>query len=152
MIEYSGIFAVCHKQTLARLPDVCAQTSPPIDEPYVPAPGCIVAPSIGAAWQASDVPEWPPVEVATMSHFSCEQLGCVSHAPLGLSFNGSLWFRRQLQNGRLLALTQSCQERDPAIRKFQRIVMRRDFVFVDLSKDRCLMLDYFIAPGYQARR
>jgi hypothetical protein len=36
---------------------------------------CIVAPSIGAAWQASDVPEWPPVEVATMSHFWCEQLG-----------------------------------------------------------------------------
>jgi len=33
--------------------------------------------------------------------------------PLGLSFNGSLWSRRQLQNGRLLALTQSCQERDP---------------------------------------
>jgi hypothetical protein len=84
--------------------------------------------------------------------FWCEQLGYVSQAPLGLSFNGSLWFRRQLQNGRLLALTQSCQERDPAIRKFQRIVMRRDFVFVDLSKDRCLMFDYFIAPGYQARR
>jgi hypothetical protein len=90
--------------------------------------------------------------VATVSHFWCEQLGYVSHAPLGLSFNGSLWFRRQLQNGRLLALTQSCQERDPAIRKFQRIVMRRDFAFVDLSKDRCLMFDYFIAPGYQARR
>jgi hypothetical protein len=84
--------------------------------------------------------------------FWCEQLGYVSHAPLGLSFNGSLWFRRQLQNGRLLALTQSCQERDPAIRKFQRIVMRRDLVFVDLPKDRCLMVDYFIAPGYQARR
>ena len=87
-----------------------------------------------------------------MSHIWCEQLGYVSHAPLGLSFNGSLWFCRQLQNGRLLALTQSCQERDPAIGKFQRIVMRRDLVFVDLPKDRRLMLDYFIAPGYQARR
>ncbi|HEV2731157.1 MAG TPA: hypothetical protein VGV15_14085, partial [Terriglobales bacterium] len=43
--------------------------------------------------------------VATVSHFWCERLGYVSHAPLGLSFNGSLWFRRQLQNGRLLALT-----------------------------------------------
>ncbi|MGB5184801.1 MAG: hypothetical protein WBO12_21795 [Xanthobacteraceae bacterium] len=90
--------------------------------------------------------------MATVSHFWREPLGYVSHAPLGLSFNGSLWFCRQLQNGRLLALTQSCQERDPAIRKFQRIAMRRDLVFVDLPKDRRLMLDYFIAPGYQARR
>jgi hypothetical protein len=84
--------------------------------------------------------------------FLCEQLGYVSHAPLGLGFNGSLWFCRQLQNGRLLAPTQSCQERDPAIGKFQRIVMRHDLVFVDLPKDRCLMLDYLIARGYQARR
>ena len=87
-----------------------------------------------------------------MSHFWCEQLGCVSHAPLGLSFNGSLWFCRQLQDGRLLALTQSCHERDPAIRKFQGIVMRRDLVLVDVPKDRCLMLDHLIAPTYQARR
>jgi hypothetical protein len=72
--------------------------------------------------------------------------------PLGLSFNGSLWFRRQLQNGRSLALKQSCQERDPAIRKFQRIVMRRNLLLVDLPEDRCLVLDYFIAPSYQARR
>jgi hypothetical protein len=90
--------------------------------------------------------------VATVSHFWCEQLGYVSHAPLGLSFNGSLWCRRQLQNGRLLALKQSCQERDPAIRKFQRIVMRRNLLLVDLPEDRCLVLDYFIAPSYQARR
>jgi hypothetical protein len=69
-----------------------------------------------------------------------------------LGFSGSLWFCRQLQNRGLLAPTQSCQERDPAIGKFQRIVMRRDLVFVDLPKDRRLMLDYFIAPGYQARR
>jgi hypothetical protein len=69
-----------------------------------------------------------------------------------LGFSGSLWFCWQLQNSRLLALTQCCQERDPAIGKFQRIVMRRDLVFVDLPKDRCLMLDYLIAPGYQACR
>jgi hypothetical protein len=100
----------------------------------------------------SDVPEWPPVEVATMSHFWCEQLGYVSHASLGMSFNGSLWFRRQLQNGCLLAFTQACQQHDTAIRKFQRIVMHRNFVLVDLPKDRGLMRDYFIAPRYQARR
>jgi hypothetical protein len=87
-----------------------------------------------------------------MSHFWCEQLGYVSHAPLGLSFNGSLWLRRQLQNSRFLASTQCCQEHDRAIWKFQRIVMRRNLVFVDLPKDRCLMLDYRIAPSYQARR
>jgi hypothetical protein len=90
--------------------------------------------------------------VATASHFWCEPLGYVSHAPLGLGFNGSLWFCRQLQNGCLLAFTQACQQHDSAIRKFQRIVMHRNFVFVDLPKDRGLMHDYFIAPGYQARR
>jgi hypothetical protein len=69
-----------------------------------------------------------------------------------LSLNGSLWFCRQLQNSRSLALTQCCQERDPAIRKFQCIVMRRDLVFVDLPKDRCFMLNHFTAPKYQASR
>jgi hypothetical protein len=90
-------------------------------------------------------------QVATARQFWCQPLGYVSHAPLGLGFNGSLWFCRQLQNRGLLALIQSCQERDPAIRKFQRIVMRCNFVFVDLPKDRGLMLDYFIAPSHQAR-
>jgi hypothetical protein len=71
---------------------------------------------------------------------------------LRFCLDGSLWFCRQLQNGRSLALTQSCQERDPAIRKFQGIVMRRDLVLVDLPKDRCLMLDHLIAPSYQAYR
>jgi len=51
-----------------------------------------------------------------------------------LGFNGSLWFCRQLQNRGLLAPTQCCQQHDPAIRKFQRIVMRRNLVFVDLPK------------------
>src|SRR5215471_5396139 len=98
------------------------------------------------------MPKWPPIDRWPPCRIWCEQLGYVSDAPLELSFNGSLWFCRQLQNGRLLALTHGCQERDPAIRKFQRIVMRRDLVFIDLPKDRCLMVDYFIAPRYQARR
>jgi hypothetical protein len=89
--------------------------------------------------------------VATVSHFWCEQLGYVSHAPLGLSFNGSFGFRRQLQNGCLLAFTQACQQHDTAIRKFQCIVMHRNPLLVDLPEDRSLMLDYSIAPGYQAR-
>jgi hypothetical protein len=85
--------------------------------------------------------------VATVSHPLYEPLGYVSDAPLGLSFNGNLWFCRQLQNGRLLALRQSCQKRDLTIRKFHGVVMRRDPVFVDLPKDGCLMLDHLIAPG-----
>jgi hypothetical protein len=87
-----------------------------------------------------------------MSHFWCEQLGYVSHAPLGLSFNGSPWFCRQLQNGCLLAFTQACQQHDSAIRKFQRIVMHPNLVFVDLPKDRGLMHDYFIAPELRKLR
>jgi hypothetical protein len=71
---------------------------------------------------------------------------------LGLSFNSGLWLRWQLQNRGLLALTQCCQEHNPAIWKFQRIVMRRNLILVDLPKDRCLMLDHFTAPGNQASR
>src|SRR6516162_11252869 len=94
---------------------------------------------------------WPPVDRWPPCRIWCEQLGYVSHAPLGLSFNGSLWFCRQLQNRGLLALTQCCQQHDSAIRQFQRIVMRCDLVFIDLPKDRCLMVDNFIAPSYHAR-
>jgi hypothetical protein len=72
--------------------------------------------------------------------------GYVSDAPLGLSFNGSLWFSWQLQNRRLLTLTQACQEHELAVGKFQRVVMSDDSVFVDLPKDRCLVLDYLVVP------
>jgi hypothetical protein len=87
-----------------------------------------------------------------VSRFWHEQLRYLSNALLGLSFKASLRFRRQLQNGRLLASAQFFSSTNSAIRKFQRTVMRRNLVFVDLPKDRCLMLDYFIAPSYQARR
>jgi hypothetical protein len=66
--------------------------------------------------------------------------------PLGFGLNDSLWFRWQLKNGGLLTLTQRCQQHDLPIRKFQRIVVRDEFVFVDLAKDRCLVLDYLVMP------
>jgi hypothetical protein len=69
-----------------------------------------------------------------------------------LHFNGSLWFRWQLQNRDLLVLTQPCQQHDLAICKFQRIVMRGHLVPVDLPKDRCLVIDDFVAPSEQASR
>jgi hypothetical protein len=46
----------------------------------------------------------------------------------------------------LLTLTQACQEHDLAVGKFQRIVMSDGPVFVDLPKDRCLVLDYIVVP------
>jgi hypothetical protein len=61
----------------------------------------------------------------------------VYHLLLGLHFSGRIWFRWQLQNRDLLALTQPCQEHDLTIRKFQRIVKRGNPVLVDLSKNRC---------------
>jgi hypothetical protein len=85
--------------------------------------------------------KWLPVEGGHCAEFWCKRSAYVSNAPLGLGFNDSLWFCRQLQNRRLLTPTQSCQQHNPAIRKFQRIVMRCDLVFVDLPKDRGLMLD-----------
>jgi hypothetical protein len=66
--------------------------------------------------------------------------------PLGFGLNDSLWRRWQLKNGSLLTLTQRCQQHDLPIRKFQRIVVRDEFVFVDLAKDRCLVLDYLVVP------
>ena len=85
-----------------------------------------------------------------MSHFWCEPLGYVSHAPLGLSFNDSLRFRRQLKNRGLLALTQRCQEHDLAIGKLQGVVMSGDFFFVNLPKDRRLMLERTVVPWPQS--
>jgi hypothetical protein len=47
---------------------------------------------------------------------------------------------------------QACQQYDPAIRKFQRIVMGGDRFFVDLSKDCGLVADYFIPPTRETGR
>jgi len=99
-------------------------------------------------WQASDCQSGHQSIGGHYVEFWCERSGYVSDAPLGLSFNGSLWFRWQLQNCGLLALTQCCQKHRAAVRKFQRVVMRRNRFSVDLPKDCCLMLDHFIAPGY----
>jgi len=74
----------------------------------------------------------------------------VNGAPLGLRFNGSLWFRWQLQNRGSLALTQRCQEHDPAVRKFQRIVMCRNPVFGDLPNDCRRVFDHPIVPRPQS--
>jgi hypothetical protein len=71
---------------------------------------------------------------------------------LGFNLSDSLWLRRQLKNHSLLILTQACQKHNLAVGKFQRIVMSRDLFFVDLPKDRRLVLDYFIPPTQQARR
>jgi hypothetical protein len=41
---------------------------------------------------------------------------------------------------------QECQEHDLAVGKFQRIVMSDGSVFVDLPKDRGLVVDYIVVP------
>jgi hypothetical protein len=54
----------------------------------------------------------------------------------------------------LLTLTQRRQEYDFAIGKLQGVVMSSNFFFVDLPKDRRLMLDRTVVPrpksGWQA--
>ena len=74
------------------------------------------------------------------------------HAFLRCGFDRGLRFRRQLQHCCLLSLTQDRQQHDLAVRKFECVVMRRDFSFVDLPKDRRLMVDNPIAPRKQAVR
>jgi hypothetical protein len=76
--------------------------------------------------------------------------GYVSDAPLGLGLNGSLWLRWQLQNRGLLALTQRRQQHDLAIGKFQGVVMSSDLFFVNLPKDRRLMIERTIVPWPQS--
>jgi hypothetical protein len=89
---------------------------------------------------------------------TCEQgghrVGCERSARecsplLGLSFDDSLWLGRQLKNGSLLTLAQECQGHDLAVRKFQRIVMGCHPFFVDLPKDRCLVIDHCPTPSQQ---
>jgi hypothetical protein len=51
----------------------------------------------------------------------------------------------------LLTFEQECQEHDPAVRKFQRIVMGGDLFFVDLPKDCRLVFDRTVVPRPQSR-
>jgi hypothetical protein len=71
---------------------------------------------------------------------------------LGFDLNRSPWLRWQLKNRGLLTLTQACQEHDPTVRKFQRIVMSVNLFFVDLPKDCRLVVDHFMAPTQQSDR
>jgi hypothetical protein len=54
-----------------------------------------------------------------------------------------------LQNRSLLTFIQTRQEHDLAVWKLQRIVMRRHLVLVNLSKDRGVVVDYFVSPTEQ---
>ena len=51
-----------------------------------------------------------------------ESLAYVSNSALRFYFNGILWFRWQSKNRSLLAFSQTSQEHDLAVRKFQCIV------------------------------
>jgi hypothetical protein len=69
---------------------------------------------------------------------------------LGICLNSCLRLRRQLKNCSLLAFSHTGQEHDLTVRKFQRIVMSGDFFFIDLPKDRCLVLDHPIPSTQHA--
>jgi hypothetical protein len=71
----------------------------------------------------------------------------VGRSLLGRRFNRSLWLGRQLKNRRLLTPTENRQHPDLAVRKFHRIVMGRYLFFVDLPKDRRLVIDHSVAPA-----
>ena len=70
--------------------------------------------------------------------------------PLRLDLISGFWLGWQLENRRLLTLAQEGQKHDLAIRKFQRIVMSGYFFFVDLPKDRRLILDRTVVPRPQS--
>ena len=77
----------------------------------------------------------------------CERSTDVGRPLLGHKFNRSLWLGRQLKNRSLLTLTENRQHHDLAVWKFDRIVIGRYLFFVDLPKDRRLVIDHSIAPA-----
>jgi len=82
--------------------------------------------------------------------FCCERSAHVGCSLLSFSLNGSLCFCRQLKNRSLLTFAQTCQEHDLAVRKFKRVVVSRYLFFVDLPKDRRLVIYDSVAPSKQA--
>ncbi|MGC2076106.1 MAG: hypothetical protein WA728_08765 [Xanthobacteraceae bacterium] len=58
--------------------------------------------------------------------------------------------RRQLKHHCLLTPPQVVQENDLTVWKFQRVMMRRRTLFVDLPKNRRSVKDFFPPPTQQA--
>jgi len=75
----------------------------------------------------------------------------VIDALLVRGFFSGLRLSRQLQDGRLLPFAKHCQQHQPAVRKFQGIVVRGDLIFVDLAEDSRVVVDDLFAPGKQTR-
>lgn len=71
---------------------------------------------------------------------------CISDPCLLPGFLGIVRPRRKLQNGRVLAVAEKRQQHDLAVGELERVVMRRLFVLVDLTKDRRAMAERFVAP------
>src|SRR5215471_14998641 len=67
-------------------------------------------------------------------------------------FSGILRFRRQLKHRCFLAGGQDRQEHYLAVGKFQGVMMSGDSPFVDLPKDRSLVMNDLIAPCKQGSR
>jgi hypothetical protein len=74
------------------------------------------------------------------------------HLPLCFNLTNCLCIHRQLKNPGHLAFSQTRQEHDPAIWKFQRIVVGGDPFFIDLSKDRRLVFDHLIRTTQYTKR
>jgi hypothetical protein len=74
-------------------------------------------------------------------------------AALVLCFFGALRLSRQLQNRRLLVFPKHRQQHDPAIRKFQRIMVRGYFLLINLPEDGSPLIDCAASPDdIHARR
>jgi hypothetical protein len=71
---------------------------------------------------------------------------------LSFNLNSSLWLRRQLKNRSHLTFSQTRQEHDLAVRKFQRIMVGSDPLFIDLPKDRRLGFDHLIRATQYTNR
>src|ERR1700719_679937 len=82
--------------------------------------------------------------LAARRDFYCRRSADIYCPLLGRRLSGSLWLGRQLKNRSLLTLTEDCQQHDLAVRKFDRIVMGRYFLFVDLPKDRRRVVEHVL--------
>ena len=83
---------------------------------------------------------------------NCSSKAARRRTRLRRDFSGILRFRRQLKHRCFLAGGQDRQEHYLAVGKFQGVMMSGDSPFVDLPKDRSLVMNDLVAPCKQGSR
>ena len=82
----------------------------------------------------------PPARCLACQLIDAGALADVRHTFLRFGFGRGLRSHGQLQHGRVLMLRQISQQNGFTVREFQRVVMSRRLILVDLTEDRSFMI------------